>query len=332
MSTIARRRFLASVGAGLAAGLAFARSRGLPYRVGLLPDHVDAYLAWFREAMLRRGWQDGREYVLQQPGMLFGENPEEAARRVANGRPDIIFTVGTQYSLAAQRRVPGIPTVVWAFGYPVESGLAESLARPGKNVTGVALYAGTSMFGKLLELLRELQPGAKRIGVLMCYVPPHHPQVETDLILRDLAQAASRLDLAVGFANLPDPGRVDTALSELSAFAPDGVLLTTGVGVWPVREKVLRAALAKRWPTVSDSHWAPGDPLQPLASYGPSVQGLIDQAVAYLVRILGEGAKPADLPILQPAKLELVVNSGTAKALGLAVPEPVLLRADRVIA
>jgi putative ABC transport system substrate-binding protein len=302
-----------------------------PHRIGLLPDHEKAYLGWFHEATARHGWREGREFALMQPGMLFGEDPDEAARRVVAARSDIIFTVGTQYALAAQRHTTRIPTVVWACGYPVEAGIAESLARPGRNVTGIALYAATSMFSTLLELLRELRPGAKRVGVLMCYVPPMHPQLETDLIYRDLRHGASQLGLTIHFSPLAHADQVDAALRDLAASAPEAVVLTTGASIWPVRQKVLGFALERRWPTLTDVHWAPWDALQPMMSYGPSAQGLIDQAALYLLRILRDGAKPAELPMLQPAKFELSINLRTAKALGLEVPSRLLLQADRVI-
>jgi putative ABC transport system substrate-binding protein len=331
MGAIARRRFLVAAGAVLTAPIALYGQTRPRHRIGLLPNHEDPYLPWFREAMLRRGLREGREYVLLQPGMFWSDDPDEAARRVVDKRPEIIFTVGTQYSLAARRRTRSIPIVVWAFGYPVESGLASSLSRPGTNVTGISLYAATSIFGKLLELLRELRPEAKRIGVLMCYVPPAHPQAEADLIYRDLRQAASRLGTEIHFVSLSEPFRVDAALAELAASAPDVVLLTTGSAIWPVREKVLAFALERRWPTVTDSRWPSADGVQSLMSYGPSLQVLIDQAVAYVVRILREGARPADLPVQQPAKFELSINLRTAKALGVAVPSTLIVRADEVV-
>ncbi|MGH8707762.1 MAG: ABC transporter substrate-binding protein [Burkholderiales bacterium] len=330
MGAVARRQFLSAAGGLLAAS--FARAQGRPpHRIGLLPDHVEAYLAWFHEAMARQGWRGGREFALVQPGMLFGEDPDEAARRIVAAAPDAIFATGTQYALGAQRHTTRIPTVVWACGYPVEAGIAASLSRPGRNVTGISLYASTSMFSKLLELLRELRPGAKRIGVLMCYVPPMHPQLETDLIYRDLRQGASRLGLAIHFSPLARPDQVEAALRDLAASAPDAVFLTTGASLWPVRQRVLGLALEKRWPTLTDIRWAPWDALQPLISYGPSSQGLIDQAVPYLVRILRDGAKAGELPIQQPAKFELSVNLRSAKALGFEVPSRLLLQADQVI-
>lgn len=328
MGGVARRDFLTAAGAMLAAPLALSRA---PHRIGLLPDHVGAYLDWVLEGMRRYGWREGRDFVLVQPGLIFGVSYEEATRRVVAAQPDLIFTVGTHYALAARRLSTSIPIVVWSSGYPVETGLAESLSRPGRNVTGNAAYAGTAIWGKLLELLRDMRPAAKRIGVLMCYVPPYHPQVETDLILRDLRDGAGRLGLAIHSVPLPDASHVDAALRELAASSPDAVVLTTGLGVWPVRQKVLAFMLERGWPTIADLPWDPNDALQPLMHYGPSMKLLIREAAGYLVRILRDGAKPAELPMLQPAKFELSINTRTAKALGLEVPSRLLLQADRVI-
>lgn len=328
MGAITRRQFLVAAGVTLAAPLALGQP---PHRIGLLPEHEGAYLAWLHEAMLQQGWREGREFVLIQPGLRFGASPDDAAQRIVSARPDIIFTVGTHYALAAQRLTISVPTVVWASGYPVETGLAASLSRPGKNVTGNALYAGTSIWGKLLELLRDMQPEAKRVGVLMCYVPPFHPQVETDLIYRDLRYGASQLGLAIHFSPLPEARQVDAALRDLDSFAPDAVVLTTGLGVWPVRQKVLGFALGRRWPTIADVHWDPDDALQPLMSYGPSMRLLIHEAATYVVRILRDGARAADLPMQQPAKFEFSINMRTARALGLTVPPRLLLQADEVI-
>jgi len=105
--------------------------------------------------MRREGWREGREFEVCQPrGMIFGVRHEEASRRFVEARSDIILTVGTHYALAAQNLTRRIPIVVWASGYPVETGHADSLSRPGRNVTGNAAYAGTSIWRKLFQLLR----------------------------------------------------------------------------------------------------------------------------------------------------------------------------------
>ena len=328
MGGVARRQFLIGAGALLAAPRAQSRP---PYRIGLVPDHRGIFRALLLEGAERHGWREGQDFVLIESGLLFGEQHEEAARRVVSAQPDIILTFGSHYGLAVQRLTTTMPTVLWAIGYPVQAGLADSLAHPGRNFTGNALYAGTQIWSKLLELLHEARPRATRVGALMAYIPPHHRPAEAEIVFDDLRRAARELGLQIHFTPLAQARDVDNALADLDAFAPELLLLTTGLGLWPVRQRVLGFAESNGWATIADAHWDPVDALQPLLSYAPSPQPLIHGAFEYVVRILRDGAQPAELPILQPAKFELAINTGTAKALGLEVPARLLLRADRVI-
>lgn len=328
MGGVARRQFLIGAGALLAAPRAQSRP---PYRIGLIPDHRNIFRVWLHEGAERQGWREGRDFVLIESGLLFGEQHEEATRQVVSARPDIILTFGSHYGLAVQRLTSAIPTVLWAIGYPVEAGLADSLSRPGRNFTGNALYAGTEIWSKLLELVHETRPGARRVGALMAYVPPHHRPAEAAIVFDDLRRAARARGLQIHFSSLADAQDVDGALADLDAFAPDLLVLTTGLGLWPVRQRVLGFAGSQGWATVADAHWDPADALQPLLTYAPSAQPLIHTAFEYVVRILRDAAKPSELPIQQPAKFDLAVNLRTAKALGLEVPSRLLLQADRVI-
>lgn len=328
MGRVARRQFLIGAGALLAAPRAQSRP---PYRIGLIPDHRRIFRVWLLEGAELQGWREGRDFVLIESGLLFGEQHEEATRRVVSAQPDIILTFGFHYGLAVQRLTTTTPTVLWAIGYPVQAGLADSLAHPGRNFTGNALYAGTEIWSKLLELLHEARPGATRVAVLMAYIPPHHRPAEAGIVFDDLRRAARELGLQIHFTPLAPAQDVDNALADLDAFAPDLLVLTTGLGLWPVRQRVLGFAMAKGWATITDAHWDPGDALQPLLSYAPSPQPLIHGAFEYVVRILRDRARPAELPIRQPARFELAVNLGTAKALGLEVPSRLLLQADRVV-
>ena len=302
-----------------------------PYRIGLLPDHRGPAFAWVQEALLQYGWRENREHVFVQSGFTLGFNFDEAVRRVVSAQPDIIFAIGTHYAVAIQRLTTSIPTVVWVSGYPVEAGLADSLSHPGKNFTGGAAYAGTAIWGKLLELLHEVRPEAKRVGALMSYLPPYHPQAEADIVYEDMRQSASRAGLAIHFTPVTDSRQLEMALNDLARTVPDVVILTSGIGVWPVREKVLAFALARGWPTITDIHWLPGDTLKPLMTYSPSMRLLIHDGIEYVVRILRDGARPADLPFRLPARFEFSISLQTARAVGIAIPESLLLRADRVI-
>jgi putative ABC transport system substrate-binding protein len=328
-----RHAICALLAFGAAAGplRAAAQPRARLFRIGLLPDCEDAYCGWFHDAMRESGWLEGRDFELVTPGLRWGVEVETAAQRVVSANPDLIYTVGTQYVLAAQRLTRTIPIVFWGAGYPVECGYARSFARPGGNATGIVTYAGTGIWGKLLEILRDAKPGTRRVGVLFNYVPPFHPRNEADLVLRDMRADAQALGVELRVVEFELPSQLAGALKELAAQKPDGALLTTGPGTWPVRQDLLRYALERRWPTISDVRWAPGDELQPLMSYGPSPRLLMRQAASYAVRILKNGAKPGELPIQRPDRFTLIVNLKTAKAIGLTLPQSLLVRADEVI-
>jgi ABC-type uncharacterized transport system substrate-binding protein len=330
MSAITRRRFLAATSVLLVAPLALRGQGRAPHRIGMLPDCEGAYCTWFQDAMRQLGWREGRDFVLVKSGLSYGDRIELAAQRIVAAKPDLIYTIGTAYVLASRRRTTSIPIVMWASGYPVEAGFAKSLARPGLNVTGLSLYAGTEVFGKLLQYLREVRPGIDRVGILWSYVPPFHPVEEVEPCYRALRAAGARLGMAIHISELAQAEHLDAALRDLQAFTPQAVIVTSGTGVWPVRQQILRYALARGWPTMSDSPWRPDDELKPLMSYGPSSEALIRQTVPYALRILRDGATAGELPIQQPAKFELTVDLATAQALGLSVPTALLMRADRI--
>ena len=331
MGAIARRRFLAAAGAMLAAPAALRARARAPFRIGLLPDHRGPYYTWLLEGLHRHGWREQRDFVFVQSGLTAGIDVNEAARRIVSAQPDVIFTVVTYYVMAAQRLTTTIPIVAWSTGYPVEAGFAESLSRPAKNITGNTQYAGASIWGKLIELLYQVRPEAKRVGILMSYLPPYHPKAESDVVYDDMRQSARRAGLAVHFTPMVESSQLETALADLAGAAPDVVILTTGLSVWPVREKVLAFALARGWPTITDSHWHPDDTLKPMMSYSPTARLLIHDAAEYVVRILRDGVHPGDLPFRLPARFELTINLRTARAIGVEVPAQLLLRAHRVI-
>lgn len=320
----------ASVLLSLAAVLPMvANGQARPLRVGGLPDFIEPFGGWFHEAMQDLGWEKDRNFVLLQTGFPFGHQIEPAARRIVAEAPDIIFTVNTGYALAVHHLTKTIPVVMWTSGYPVEVGLAESLARPGKNVTGNTNYAGTGVWGKLLELLREVKPATRRIGVIWDYVPPAHPRAEVDPPHRELRRAGKELGLAVHIVEVAHPDQAQGAMAAVAEARPDALVVTTGTPLFPLQADVMRFAVDKRLPTVVDFPWRPAIQPQPLLVLAPSARDLIRRAVGYVDRI-AKGAKAGELPIQQPAKFELVVNLRTAEAIGLEVPRSLLIRADRV--
>lgn len=329
-----RRRFVAMIGGALAAALARAQPKraGAPRRVVIAVDLESAVnRAMLVESLRAAGWAEGRDYVLVDTGFMYGHPFDEVARRVLDLRPDLILSVNTAYTLAIHRQTKTIPIVMWASGYPVEVGLAESLARPGKNVTGLSLYAGTRIWGKLVEMLREAKPGTKSVAVLWGYVPPAHPIEEIEPCYREFREAERTLKIAVRIVEVARADQVASALKTIDAIRPDGLVVTSGPGLWSTRSQVLDYAVKKRLPTIADFAQPPDNyNIRPLLTYAPAWSELFPQVATYISKIF-EGAKPGDLPIQQPARFELQVNMKAASAIGIKLPQALLLRADRVI-
>ena len=301
-----------------------------PLRIGLLPDLSTEEHAWFVGALRELGWAEGRDFVTIPTGSRFGRQFELAAKHMLSERPDLVVTKGTARALSVHRLTSTVPIVMFSSGGPVEAGLAQSLARPGKNVTGNSIYAGAAVFGKLLELLREAKPGIKRIGVFWGYLPPASPREEIEPAYEVLRQAARTLGLAIHIAEVASRDQLSAAMAASDAERPDALLVTSIPGLFPVWSRIMEFAVKRRLPTIVDSRWPSEVHPYPLMAYGASREHLARQTAFYVDRIL-KGARPGDLPIQLPAKFELLVSQKTAKAIGLVVPQSLLLRADEVI-
>jgi len=153
--------------------------------------------------------------------------PDEAAQRVVANKPDLIFTASTAYALAAQRATGSIPIVMLTSGYPVEAGAADSLAKPGRNVTGNAIYTETGVWGKMLQLLREAKPDIKRVGILWTYVIPAFPKEEIEPAYAELNSAARSLNLELHIVEVANSDQPQAALAEIDEWKPGGLLLTS---------------------------------------------------------------------------------------------------------
>lgn len=326
---VARLLALGALSGARIAGAQVAK-QATPYRIALFPDMTpQAIRSMLADAIREIGWSEGRDVIVVESGFQYGAPlPEQAARRVVDSRPDLILTYSSIYALALHRATVSIPIVMWTSGYPVEVGVANSLARPGKNVTGNTQYAGTGIWGKLLELLRDSKPGIKRIGVCWGYVPPAFPKEEIEPCYEELRQAARALGVTANIVEFATPDGVPAALAEIEAGRPDALLITAGPAIWVARRQVMEFAIKRRLPTVVDFIWE--DDLTPVLMFAAPAADLIRRALYYVDRIR-KGAKPGDLPIQLPPRFELIVNRKTAKAIGLKLPQSLLLRADRVI-
>lgn len=303
-----------------------------PFRIGLLADfRDDARLKLLSQALGELGRFEGRDYVFYRSGVFYGPETRLALQRVLDAKCDLILTSNLGYAVAAQKASKTIPIVMWISGFPVEGGVADSLSRPGRNVTGLTIYAGGEVFGKLVQLAHEAKPSAKRIGVFMTYVPPFNPRAEADLIIRGLRSAAEQLGLDVRIFEIGNTEQLDAAMAAAVTQKVEALVLTSGVSTAPKRHEILQYAVAKGLPTIVDTPWQEiGDP-RPLLVYSASLPTLLRQAAPYVNQILWHGAKPGDLPIQLPARFEFVVNLKTARAIGITVPPSILVRADQVI-
>jgi putative ABC transport system substrate-binding protein len=330
-----RREFITLFGGTAATWPLAARAQNTskaPRRITFLPDLNPANLEAWRTEMRVLGWIEGQDFVIMQSGKELGSRGslDEAAQRVVENKPDLVFTNTTAYALALQRATRLIPIVMLASGYPVEAGAADSLAKPGRNVTGNAIYAETGVWGKMLQLLREANPDIKRVAALWSYVIPAFPKEEIEPAYAELNSAARSLNLELHIVEVANSDQPQAALAAIDEWKPDGLLLTSFFSE-KARSVVMQFAVSKGLPTIVDVDvWTRFAPPHPLLFYGPTYRELVQNAVASVDKIL-RGSSPGDLPIQRPRRFELIVNLKTAKAIGLDLPPLLVARADRVI-
>jgi putative ABC transport system substrate-binding protein len=235
---------------------------------------------------------------------------------------DLIITFGSPAALAAKEASSTIPIVMALSGDPEGVGLVASLARPGGNVTGVTDNA-TALSAKRLELLKEAVPTASRIAVLW-----NAKDQAMTLRYREIDRAAHVLGVSVQPLGVREPDDFDHAFAAMDRERPDALFMVTDSLTNLNRKRVLDFAEMRRIPAMYE--YAPLVRDGGLISYGPSFDDMFQRAAVYVDKIL-KGAKPSELPVEQPTRYYLVVNLKTAKALGLKIPQSLLLRADEVI-
>ncbi len=321
-----RRAFIgAIVGTALArARIVAAQPKGRVYRAGLLfPGSPSTGAAVFVPAIRSLGWVPGQNLIIEQRyahGDL-SRLPELAAELVGL-KVDVILvsSLAIPAARAATRTIPTIMT--FAVDDPVEEGWVASLARPGGNLTGMTLHA-PELAGKRLQLLREVLPGMRRVGVLAWPRPGGVGQVRA-------AEAAARsLGLQSHVVEVQETAQYDGAVETLKRDGADALLVLSSSTFFSERRRIADLAIKHRLPLVAPFREVAES--GGLMAYGPNIVELWGQRVpVYVDRIL-KGAKPGDLPIEQPTKYELVVNLKTAKTLGLTMPPTLVLRADQVV-
>ena len=327
---IERRTFMALVSGSLLAVplVAEAQQAGKVYRVGILGDKAsdsnETHL-WqtFRAALRERGLNEGVNLQIEYRGVEgnYARLPEVAADLVQL-KPDLIATRGSFFTGALKAATSSIPIVFVGHADPVGTGHVASLARPGGNITGMAVLQ-TELGPKGLELLHSGVPAAARISVLW------HPGTPSAVPgLKALEEPARLLRLQLQPIGAQTAGELEGAFSTMARGGTQAVLVFSTPPFITARQRIAELAIAHRLPTMCQGRLfveAGG-----LMSYYPNHEDVWRRAAVYVDKIL-KGAKPADLPVEQPTKFELVINLKTAKALGLTIPPSLLQRADEII-
>jgi len=318
-----RLEFLAVLGVAAASWPLRARAQQR-FRIGLLNTGADSFfVAPFMGKLAELGYLEGKNIVIER---RFAEGDSERLKEFAAGlvrqHVDVIVTIGTPAGFAAKQATSTIPIVFGAISDPVGVGLVASLARPGGNATGNSLMA-PDLSAKRLDILRRLTPGISRFAILW---DSSNPGMAERVRETEVAAEQSHVLLhTVGPRNL---GELEAAFVELLNQRPDALLVTTEAFTRLHLKRILDFANRNKIPAMFEdiSFVEAGG----LMSYGPDYEEVFRTAAVFVNKIL-KGAKPADLPIEQPTKFELIINLKTARALGIEIPPTLLAVANRVI-
>jgi len=324
-----RREFILLLGGTaatwpVAAGAQHAERRHRIARVGILNYAAARYARVddFRDALRELGYIEGQNLTVihRWADGRLDRLPGLAAELVASD-VDVIVALGPA-AWAAKRETTTVPIVIAFSGDPVETGMVSNLARPGGNITGFS-YMSNDLAAKRLELFSQT---TSRNGRIAIFYNPEEPA--TALELQETEAAARRIGLELQLLTARHPNDLDHTFAAASREGADGVILFTHGFAELYRGQIIEQAARHRLPTMYG--WRDFVVEGGLMSYGPNVQMLVRKAASYVDRII-KGEKPGDLPVGQPAQLELIVNLKTARALGLKIPPSLLARADEVI-
>lgn len=305
-----------------------AQQPGKAYRIGVLTnkasDPAEARL-WqaFRSGLRERGWIEGRNVLIEfrEAEGNFARLPELATDLVRS-KVDVIVARSSQFVQPAKEKTSSIPIVFVVHADPVGTGHVTSLAKPGGNITGLANLM-TDLGPKELELLSAALPSAKRIAVLWNPGTPSHPPT-----LKAVEEAGRKLGVQLHPVSARAPGELESAFATMAREGVQAVLILGNPIIFAERQRLAELAIKHRLSTMSEMREVAE--VGGLMSYGADFPDLYRRGAIYVDRIL-RGTRPADLPVEQATRFELVVNLKTAKVLGLTIPPSVLARADRIV-
>ena len=302
------------------------------WRLGILtvnPREANAtfpiYAAFFQE-LRSLGYREGGNLVVEwRHTGGHSDRPRQEAGVLMAWKPDVVFTVSGSFAIALRDANPKVPIVVGVGGDLVGMGLAATLARPGGNVTGQQMLS-PDLAVKRLTLLKELLPTLERVAVLHATLRGDYGFY--DRIYADLQAAAPAAGVKLQRIAVRDAGELESAFRAMTDGKAGAALVIASPFMTANRERIVALAAQRRIPVMYE--FAAEAEIGGLIAYGPKIEIMFRRAAHHVDRVF-KGAKPADMPIEQPTQFELVVNRKTAGALGLRVPQPILLRADRVI-
>lgn len=297
----------------------------LGFLSGTSPDLYAPFLAAFRDGLKDAGFAEGRNVAIEYRWAAgkFDRLPA-LARDLVGRKVDVIVTSGsTLAALAAKDATDTVPTVFIVGDDPVKNGLVTSLAHPGGNRTGVSFLV-VDLNVKRLELLHELVPNARTVALI---VNPHN-SVASARIVREVEQAGAKMRLHIDILKAANAAEIDAAFATLAERHPDALLIGNDAFFNAERKRFVALAARSRIPASYES--ADAVRAGGLISYGASFPAMYRQLAGYVGEVL-KGAKPADLPVAQPTRFDLVVNLATAKTLGLSISPAILARADEVV-
>src|SRR5438132_2945179 len=325
-----RRAFVTGLGGLLVAPLATSAGQAGPIpRIGYLPplsrSGGTASITAFRDALREHGYVEGTNVVIEP---RFADGYERVPALVAellNLKVNVLVVATTPVALAAQRATSTVPIVFAPVSDPVGSGLVASLARPGGNITGYTdMAAGVAQ--KRLALLSEAVPHLSRVGVLR-----HGDNAGSKIASEQLESAARQIGLKLHHVDVRQPGDLEAAFDTLTKARVQALIVIADLQLADHASTIVGLATSRRLPLMGmGASWMKAGALLYYGAVTGPAEYFSRQAAAYVVKIL-QGAKPADLPVEQPTKFELMINLKTAKALGLTIPPAILARADEVI-
>lgn len=288
-----------------------------------------ALLDSFRQGMRDLGYVEDKNLVIEQRwGEGKSDRLPQLAAELVRAKPDVIISGSATGNRAAKAATSTIPIVMIGGSDPVAAGLVATLARPGGNITGLTNYVG-DMHPKLLELIHALVPKATRIAVLIHPRSPLNPHSPLrDARSTELEHAAKALGIKYELLEVADADDINAAFSAMTQKGLVALLVTSNTLLLTQREQIVR--LASRNRVVAIYPFSEFTDIGGLMSYSASLRESARRAAYYVGKIL-KGAKPGELPIEQPSKFELVINMKTARALGITIPQSILLQASRVI-